>query len=67
MRVGAILVILGIIAVVVGFLSLTQATTGMGLIGIACFLGIVARILQADHYGEATLAALQRERITEDV
>jgi hypothetical protein len=42
-----IFVILGAIALVIGLFSLTQTTMGAGIIGIACFLGILARIAQA--------------------
>ena len=49
-----ILVIVGSVALVVGVGSLSGATEGVGLIAVACFLGIVARIAQAEwHEREA--------------
>lgn len=39
--------IAAIAAAIVGFLSLSEATFGVGLIGIAAVLGILARIAQA--------------------
>lgn len=46
---GALL-ILSILALGFGILSLSQATMGVGFCAVACYLGIVARIVQAgDH------------------
>ena len=45
---SAILMILGILAVVIGALSLSQATMGVGVIAIGCFLAILARLAQAE-------------------
>ena len=42
------LVILGLLVVLGGILSLTQATLGVGLIAIGCFLAILARLAQAE-------------------
>lgn len=43
------------IAAVVGLLTLTQATQGVGFIGLACLLAILARILQAEgHHTQGT-------------
>ena len=42
-----ILVVLALIAAAAGAFMLTQATTGAGLIALACFLGILARLAQA--------------------
>ncbi|WP_158606133.1 hypothetical protein [Simplicispira hankyongi] len=42
------LVILGILVVIGGILSLSQATLGVGLIAIGCFLAILARLAQAE-------------------
>ncbi|MBI2846944.1 MAG: hypothetical protein HYX82_03585 [Chloroflexi bacterium] len=42
-----ILVLIAIIVTVIGAASLNQATLGVGLIGIACLIGILARIVQA--------------------
>jgi len=43
-----LLILVSILVVAVGFLELTQTTFGVGLIGFACYLGILARLLQAD-------------------
>jgi hypothetical protein len=40
--------LLGAFAVVGGALSLSQATTGVGIVAIGCFLGIAARVVQAE-------------------
>lgn len=48
-----VLLIIGVIVAIFGYYSLTQATQGVGLIGLACFIGILARIAQsANHQGE---------------
>lgn len=39
--------LLAIAVAVIGFGSLSQATQGVGLIGLACFIGILIRIGQA--------------------
>lgn len=41
------LVIVSIIVALLGALSLSKATAGVGMICIACFLAILARIAQA--------------------
>jgi len=45
-----VLVILAILAGIGGLLYLSQATQGVGLIGLACFLGILARLAQAERH-----------------
>lgn len=42
------LVLLGLLAAGTGLASLSNATLGAGLVGAACFLGIAARMAQAD-------------------
>ena len=54
-----ILIILGILALAVGFLSLTEATLGVGIVGLACFLGILARIAQAHEHWQDQEKLLQ--------
>lgn len=49
-----LLVIAALVAVAIGVLALTQATLGIGLIAIGCFLGILARIAQASEHRAAT-------------
>lgn len=44
-----ILLLVGLLLAGAGLLSLSQATLGIGLIGLACFCGITARLIQADH------------------
>ena len=39
---------LGVLAIAVGFIFLSQATSGVGYIGIGCFLAVAARIVQAE-------------------
>ena len=36
--------------------SLSQATAGVGLLALACYIGILGRILQADSYHRAMMA-----------
>lgn len=43
----ALLIVLGLLAAVLGSLLLSEATMGVGVIGLACFLGILGRIAQA--------------------
>ena len=45
---SAVLMILGILVVLIGAVSLSQATMGVGLVAIGCFLGILARLAQAE-------------------
>ena len=56
-----LLVILAILALVVGFFTLSQATLGVGLLAAACLFGILGRIAQAaQHQTELkTLLTLQ--------
>jgi hypothetical protein len=49
------LVVLGLLVVLGGILSLTQATLGVGLIAIGCFLAILARLAQAEVQHRKTL------------
>ena len=45
---AAFLVVLAVLAGLIGSVLLSQATLGVGIIGGACLLGILARICQAD-------------------
>ena len=48
-----ILILLGLGAIAVGVLNMTQATMGAAIVGVGCFLGIMARISQAyDQHAE---------------
>ena len=41
-------IILSVISAIVGLSYLTGATTGVGLIALGCYCGIIARIVQAE-------------------
>ena len=45
-----LLAVIAIIVAFVGVISLTQVTMGVGIIALACCLGIFARIVQAEEY-----------------
>jgi len=53
-----ILVVLSILAVAVGFIFLSEATTGVGIIAIGGVLGILARIAQASRYHKQVMDKL---------
>lgn len=44
-----------------GYLNLTAATHGVGLIGLACFYAILARLVQADIHQRAHLKKLEQQ------
>ena len=51
MRILAVLTLtVAVLALVIGVASLSNATSGVGGIAVACFLAIVARIFQASSY-----------------
>lgn len=54
-----VMLFLGLIAVVVGVAMLSQATMGVGVIAIGCFLGICARIVQAGGHQRKTEQLLE--------
>ena len=41
------LVVISLLVVVIGALSLSKATMGVGMIAIGCFIAILARLAQA--------------------
>lgn len=47
---AAILTLLAIVAGLVGLFFLSEATMGVGIMGLACLFGILARIAQADKH-----------------
>lgn len=49
------LVVIAILAVAIGVLSLSQATMGVGIIAIGCFIGILARIAQASEHNRSVI------------
>jgi len=56
-----VLVVLAFLVGGVGLLTMSQATMGVGLMGGACLLGIMARIYQAMQQHE-TLTALLKDK-----
>jgi hypothetical protein len=42
-----LLAVIALLVALAGLISLSQATLGVGLIGFGCFLGILARLVQA--------------------
>jgi hypothetical protein len=58
--VAVLLVVVGLLVGAVGLFSLTQATLGVGLVGLALFAGVLARIAQARAQHMAIMAALRR-------
>ena len=48
--VAGVLAVLSVIPIVVGFLMLSRAAMGVGLVAAGCYLAIVARILQAERH-----------------
>lgn len=49
------LVVIAILAVAIGVLSLSQATMGVGVIAIGCFIGIFARLAQASEHNRTAI------------
>lgn len=56
---AVILVIVACISGLIGFLALSQATTGVGLLAGACLAAILARMAQASHH-QGQLTRLMR-------
>ena len=54
----AVLVVLACIGAVAGFLSLSEATSGVGILAACCFVAIVARIIQASSQHTALMRAI---------
>lgn len=54
-----LLMILALLGAAVGFFFLSEATMGVGIIGLACFLGILTRIVQAGNHQDATRLMLK--------
>jgi hypothetical protein len=57
------LVIIGVLLCIAGLINLSNVTSGVGLICLACFLGIFARLWQATN--EAEQARNRYEKIIE--
>lgn len=56
-----VLALLAFLAGLVGFVLLTDATTGVGIIALGCLTGILARIIQAKQQQDAALQFMQKE------
>lgn len=56
----AILIALSLGAALLGLLALTQATMGTGFVGVACLLGILARIAQASEHNAEYLKRMKK-------
>ena len=52
----ALFVMASVLFVLGGFVSMSQATIGVGSVAIACYLAIVARILQASAHADRLAA-----------
>jgi hypothetical protein len=56
----SLLIVLAFILLLVSVLFINEATLGVGLIGAACFLGILARLVQAAEHQAQLLDALAK-------
>lgn len=56
------LILLALFGGLVGFLSLSDATTGVGIVCLSCLAAILARIVQAADQHKELTALLQRQR-----
>ena len=56
---AAVLVLAALIGGLVGFAALTQATMGVGFVGLALLAGVLARIAQARAQHVAIMAAMR--------
>lgn len=52
--------VLGVFSLLAGVVFLSNATAGVGLIGVACFFGICGRISQAERDTKLLLAAVSQ-------
>lgn len=59
-----ILVVICLLSALVGLLSLSNATLGVGLIAAACLVGILARIAQASEHHAALMAVANPGSVT---
>ena len=56
------LILISVACLLGGIVSLTQVTLGVGLIGAACYLGIMARVTQANDEFNRQAARRELER-----
>ncbi len=61
---AALLILVAILTAVGGLLFLSQATTGVGIIGIACLLAIFARLAQASDQHKKAMQTLEEMKIS---
>lgn len=59
---AAILTLLAILTGFVGLFFLTEATTGVGIIGLACLFGILARLSQAGKQHKELKGMLEKQK-----
>lgn len=59
---AVLFVLLSVLAAMAGLLFLSEATTGVGIIGLACYFGILARIGQADAQHKKLMAAIEESQ-----
>jgi hypothetical protein len=57
-----LLLVFAVSILVAGVASLGQATQGVGIIAVACFLAILARMLQANNQHNEQMAMLKGQR-----
>lgn len=56
---SVLLIVLSALAILIGFLVMSEATTGVGIIGIAGVLAIWARIAQAGENHKKLMAKME--------
>ena len=57
----ALLLALGVVAIIAGLLLASEATVGVAVIGTGCFLAICARIAQAKSQHETLMESLSKQ------
>jgi hypothetical protein len=63
-----VFIIIGILLALGSILAVSNATLGVWFVCLACFLGILARLLQADNQHRALVTLLREQRLgTHDV
>jgi hypothetical protein len=58
----AALLVIALLGGIVGFMFLSQATTGVGIIAFSCLIAILARVAQAADQHKEMLTKLDGER-----
>lgn len=57
-----VLVVLAFVVLLTGAAFVSQATLGVALVGAACFLAVVARMVQARSQQKRLLVAIERNQ-----